>query len=127
LPERSDDVPDADGRDGQPQPDAEAHVKIEIIGKDGIHGAHARVPAVQDAVLVEDRIGNDGDDQAHQAAHHRPERQHHADEHQAQVQLDTGGDGRQTSSVWRVSSIQGIGISRIGWVNRRSETVGSST
>jgi hypothetical protein len=44
-------VPDADSGDGQPQADAEAHVEIEIVGKDRVHGAHAGVPALQDAVL----------------------------------------------------------------------------
>ena len=87
-------MPDADGRDGQPQSDAETHVKIKIIGKDGIHGAHARVPAVQNALLVQNRVGHDGDNQAHQATYDGPEGQHHADKNQAQIQLQAGGNGR---------------------------------
>ena len=88
-------MPDSDGCNGQPQPDAEAHVEVEIIGEDRIHGAHAGVPAVQDPMAVEHRIGHQGDDQSHQTADNRPERQHHADEDQAQVQLDPRGHRRQ--------------------------------
>ncbi len=91
------DMPEADEADGQPQADAEAHVKIEAVGKHRIDRAHARMPAVQDAVTIEDRIGDDGDDQADKAADNRPERQDHADEHQPEIELDTGGHGRQVA------------------------------
>ena len=119
--------PDADRGDGKAETDAEAHVKIEIIGKNRVHRSHARVPAIQDPVAKQDRIGHDGDDHADQAADHRPEREHHADEQEAQVQLNSRGHRRQQPSVWRVSSIQGIGISRIGSMSSSPETVGKST
>jgi hypothetical protein len=50
---------------------------------------------VQNSGVVKDRVGHKGDDHAHQTADDRPEGQHHADEDQAQVQLDSRGHRRQ--------------------------------
>lgn len=53
------------------------------------------MPAVQNAMVVEDRVGDDGDKQADKAADDRPEGQYHTDEHEAEIKLDAGGHGRQ--------------------------------
>ncbi len=88
-------MPDPDKGNRQAQTDAEAHVKIEIIGKHGVDGFHARVPAGQDPVFIKNRIGHNRNDDSHQPSDNGPEGQHHADKNQSQVQLNTGGHRRQ--------------------------------
>ena len=87
--------PYADRGDRKAETDTEAHVKVEIIGKNRVDRPHALVPAIQDPVAKQDRIGRDGDDHADQAADHRPEREHHSDEQEGQIQLNSRRHRRQ--------------------------------
>ena len=72
-------MPDPHTGDGESHADAEAHVEIKIVGKDRIHGSHALVPALQDPLVIENRVGDDRDDQADQSSDHGPKGQDHPD------------------------------------------------
>ena len=50
------DGPEAQGGDGEPDADVPAHVKVEVVGQEGLWRPHRGVPPVQDAELVEHGI-----------------------------------------------------------------------
>jgi len=84
-----------DDRNGQAQTDAETHIKVKIIGEDRLHRGHALVPAMKDAVFVENRVGNEGDKEADAAPDHRPEGEHHSDKEKSEIELNAGGHRRE--------------------------------
>ncbi len=95
LLKTEEDVKKPDRGNGETQSDPEAHVEIEIVGKDRIDRGHALVPTMQNAVFVENRVRDEGEEEADPAADHGPEGEHHADKQQSQIELNAGGNGRE--------------------------------
>ena len=80
-------MPDAYKTDRKPQSDPEAHIKIKIICEDRVYGSHSLVPAIQDPISKEHRVGHHRYQEPEETSDHGPEGKYHTNEQESQIQL----------------------------------------
>ena len=89
------DLPDAGETDGDRDADLETEVEVDPVFEPGGDGGVARRPRMQDARVIQRRVGDHGEDEPDQAPDHGPEGQDHAHDDVAQVPVDARGHRRQ--------------------------------
>ncbi len=87
-------MPDAHKTNGETQANAKTHIEVKVVGKNRINSPHARMPAPEYTVLVENGVGSYRDNQPHQTTHHRPKWQDHANKYEPKIKLQTCGHRR---------------------------------
>ncbi len=87
------DLPDADDGDRRRRADPEAHPEVDGVDEEGLDGAHARLPDLQVAEIVQNRIGHRMGDDTDEGAHHAPERHDEAGENRSKVGGEPQGCG----------------------------------